>query len=37
MRSFRLSALKPPKTMLWIAPMRVQASMAMASSGTMGM
>ena len=29
-------ALKPPKTTLWTAPMRAQASMAMASSGTSG-
>ena len=37
MRSRSDSALNPPNTMLWGAPMRAQASMAMASSGTMGM
>jgi len=31
--SRRESDEKPPNTMLWIAPMRVQASMEMASSG----
>ena len=36
-RSLMASALKPPKTTLWGAPMRAQASMAMGSSGTMGM
>ena len=36
MRSRRLSALKPPKTTLWAAPMRAQASIATAASGTMG-
>ena len=35
-RSLRASELNPPKTMLWMAPMRVQASMPMASSGIMG-
>jgi hypothetical protein len=30
-------ALNPPKMMLCGAPIRAQASMAMASSGTMGM
>jgi hypothetical protein len=35
-RSRSDSALKPPKTTLWAAPMRAQASMAMAASGTMG-
>ena len=28
MRSFRLSGEKPPKTIEWMAPMRVQASIA---------
>ncbi|KAF5043196.1 hypothetical protein DSECCO2_504730 [anaerobic digester metagenome] len=37
MRFMRLEAEKPAKTMEWVAPMRVQASMATASSGTMGM
>ena len=37
MRPARASGEKPPKTMLCTAPMRVQASMAMAASGTMGM
>jgi hypothetical protein len=37
MRSRRASAENPPKTMLWGAPMRVQASIAIANSGTMGM
>ncbi len=36
MRSLRDSALKPPNTIEWIAPMRVQASIAMASSGIIG-
>ncbi|MNH21080.1 hypothetical protein D3C79_808750 [compost metagenome] len=36
-RPERASGEKPPKTMLCTAPMRVQASMAMAASGTMGM
>jgi hypothetical protein len=36
MRFFSDSAEKPPKTTLWMAPMRAQASMAMASSGTIG-
>ena len=36
MRSLRASAEKPPKTTLWMAPMRAQASMEMASSGIMG-
>ena len=35
MRSRSDSALKPPKTTVWAAPMRAQASMAMASSGIM--
>ncbi len=30
-------AAKPPNTTEWIAPMRAQASMAMAASGTIGM
>ena len=30
-------AAKPPKTMEWIAPIRAQASMAMAASGVWGM
>jgi hypothetical protein len=29
--------LKPPKTIEWIAPIRAQASMAITSSGTIGM
>ena len=37
MRSRSESALKPPKTIEWIAPMRVQASMAIGSSGIIGM
>ena len=36
MRSFSASEEKPPNTMQWMAPMRVQASMEMASSGIMG-
>ena len=36
MRSRRDSALKPPKTTLCTAPMRVQASMAIGSSGIIG-
>ena len=36
MRSDSESAEKPPKTMEWTAPMRAQASMATASSGTIG-
>jgi len=35
-RSRRASELNPPKTTLWIAPIRVQARMPMASSGIMG-
>ena len=31
------SGENPPKTTEWIAPMRVQASMATAASGTIGM
>jgi hypothetical protein len=30
-------AAKPPKTTEWMAPMRAQASMAIAASGTIGM
>ena len=37
LRSATASALKPPKTTLCVAPMRAQASMAMASSGIIGM
>jgi hypothetical protein len=37
MRSLRLCALKPQNTTLWMAPMRAQASVAITSSGTMGM
>ena len=37
MRSRTASGEKPPKITLWAAPMRVQASMAMATSGTIGM
>ena len=36
-RSRMLSALKPPKTTEWTAPIRAQASMAMAASGIVGM
>ena len=36
MRSRTASAEKPPKTTLWVAPIRAQASMAMAASGIMG-
>jgi hypothetical protein len=36
-RSLMAVGAKPPKITLWAAPMRAQASMAMASSGTMGM
>ena len=35
-RSRSATALKPPKTTEWIAPIRAQASMAMASSGIIG-
>ena len=35
-RSLTDSALKPPKTTLWIAPMRAQASIATATSGIIG-
>ncbi len=37
MRSFSESGEKPPNTMEWTAPMRVQASMATAVSGIIGM
>ena len=37
MRLASSGAAKPPKTTEWTAPMRAQASMAMAASGTMGM
>ena len=37
MRSRTASGEKPPKMTLCGAPMRVQASMAMAASGTIGM
>ena len=36
MRSRTDSALKPPKTTLWGAPMRAQASMATTTSGIIG-
>jgi hypothetical protein len=36
-RSRRASEENPPNTTEWTAPMRVQASMATASSGTIGM
>jgi hypothetical protein len=37
MRSASASALKPPKTTVCGAPMRAQASIAMGSSGIIGM
>jgi hypothetical protein len=37
MRSRSASELKPPNTTLWVAPMRVQASMVIAASGIIGM
>lgn len=37
MRPLRDSEEKPANTMEWMAPMRAQASMVMASSGIMGM
>jgi hypothetical protein len=37
MRSFREVAVKPAKTTEWGQPMRVQANMAMAVSGIIGM
>ncbi len=36
MRSRKASAEKPPKTTLWIAPMRAHANMAMGNSGIIG-
>ena len=36
MRPARASALNPPKTIEWIAPIRVQASIVMGNSGIMG-
>ena len=36
MRLARLSGLKPPNTMLWMAPTRAQASMATAASTIIG-
>ena len=36
MRSRSESGEKPPNTTEWIAPIRVQASMAMAASGIIG-
>ena len=36
MRSRSASAEKPPKTTLWVAPMRAQASIAIAASGIIG-
>ncbi len=36
-RSRTASGAKPPKITLWGAPMRVQASIATAASGTIGM
>ena len=35
-RSLSASALNPPNTTLWTAPIRAQASMAIAASGTIG-
>ena len=37
MRAFSASAEKPPKTTLWVTPSRAQASMAIGSSGIIGM
>jgi hypothetical protein len=37
MRSLTASAEKPPKTTLWVAPMRAQASIAAGVSGIIGM
>ena len=37
MRPARESGENPPNTTEWTAPMRAQASMATAASGTMGM
>ena len=36
MRALRASAEKPPKTIMWMAPMRAQASMTMGSSPIIG-
>ena len=36
MRLARLSGEKPPNTTEWMAPMRAQASIATAASGTIG-
>ena len=36
MRSLTASGEKPPKTTLWGAPMRAQASIATATSGIIG-
>ena len=36
-RSATEAAEKPPKTTLWTAPIRVQASIATAASGIIGM
>jgi hypothetical protein len=37
MRLARASAEKPPKTTMWTAPMRAQASIEMTASGIIGM
>ncbi len=37
MRSRTASTEKPPKTTLWVAPMRAQASIAAGVSGSIGM
>ena len=37
MRVLSASAEKPPNTTLWMMPSRAQASMAIGSSGTIGM
>ena len=37
MRTASSFAAKPPKTTEWTAPMRAQASIAIAASGTIGM
>ena len=37
MRTASSWAAKPPNTTEWIAPMRAQASIAIAASGTIGM
>ncbi len=36
MRAFKASAEKPPNTIMWMAPMRAQASMTIGSSAIMG-